>query len=571
MELNIENYIDHHYPKIESVSLGIKKPFFSMMKNLFHENQVNDFLIANRHKDSFAFIEAIIDYFDIDILLHQKELGNIPSYGRLVIVANHPLGALDAIALLHCIKEVRKDIKIVANSFLSSLENMKELLIPIDNIHDKMDKTTLNTIYQALAREEAIIIFPAGAVSRIQANGVKDSKWKNGFYKIASKMHAPILPIYIHAKNSKNFYLLSLINQSLATVTLPHEMFKFKGKKIEFKIDNAIPYSSYHLPTISTSESVKLLRKHFYRIAKDKKGLLKRHNQIAMPELKAELKQALKEGQELGATKDGKKIILYTTLMEDCVLREIGRLREISFRHVGEGSGNKRDIDRYDFSYKHIIVWDEESLEIAGAYRIGLSREIIASEGIEGLYTSTLFEYDAQFHSIFTHGIELGRSFVQPRYWNSRALDYLWQGVGAYIRKYPSIRYLFGSVSLSDSFTQEAKDMLIFFYTHYFSKNNKIAHHKDPYTISTQTQLRYKKLFTGFDYREDLRILKEELSLQGFTIPTLYKQYSELCSSGGVEFMDFGYDQNFNNCVDGLIVVDITQLKPNKKARYIDL
>ncbi len=569
MQLSVENYISHHFPKIGNSPSIIKQPILKLLKGIFHENQINDFLHENRHKEDFAFVEAIHDYFDIDMQINTNELTNIPAYGRLVIVANHPLGALDAIALLHLVKDIRKDIKIVANSFLQSFENFSDLLIPVDNIRDKMDKNSLRSIYQALSEEKAVIIFPSGEVSRVRPSGVKDTRWKSGFYKIASKMKAPILPIYIQAKNSKNFYLLSMLNRSLATAALPHEMFKFRGKKIGFKIGNSIPYTSYNIPSLSQKESIKLLRKHFYRIAKGKRGLLKTYNEIALPEVRIELKEILRRGEQLGATSDGKKIILCESMVENALIREIGRLREISFRHVGEGSGKKRDIDQYDFSYKHLVVWDEEALEIAGAYRIGICDEIVAEYGTNGLYTATLFDFDEPFHSYIQQGIELGRSFVQPKYWNSRALDYLWQGVGAYVRAHPQKRYLFGPVSLSDSFTADAKGMMIFFYRHYFGAQNPMVHHKEPYRLSQEQIDRYESLFCGVDYLADQKALKCELALNGFTIPTLYKQYTEVCDEGGVQFMDFGYDKAFNDCIDGFIVVDLQKLKESKRKRYI--
>ncbi|MEA3419789.1 MAG: lysophospholipid acyltransferase family protein, partial [Campylobacterota bacterium] len=360
MQLSVENYITHHYPRVDKVPSLLRQSMFKFLKRMFHEDQVNDFLLENRHKDSFAFIEAILDYFDIDIQISKNELNNIPSYGRVVIVANHPLGTLDALALLHLIKDIRKDIKIVANSFLHTFENISELLIPVDSVNEKMDKKSVKSIYQALSEEKAVIIFPSGEVSRVRPNGVKDTRWKSGFYKIASKMKVPILPVHIQAKNSKNFYLLSMLNRSLATAALPHEMFKFKGKNIGFTIGSMIPYEAYHIPSLSKKESVKLLRKHYHRIAKGKIGLFKTYNEIALPEVRSELKEALKLGEELGATSDDKKIILYESSIENVIIREIGRLREISFRHVGEGSGKKRDIDPYDFSYKHLIVWDDE-------------------------------------------------------------------------------------------------------------------------------------------------------------------------------------------------------------------
>ncbi|HSR73342.1 MAG TPA: lysophospholipid acyltransferase family protein, partial [Sulfurovum sp.] len=284
MQLSIENYMVHHYPAIETFPNIAKKVMFSAMKKLFHENQVNTFMAQNAHKDTFSYVEAIVDYFDISVGLKTNELARVPSYGRTVIIANHPLGALDAMALIHLLKDVRKDIKIVANSFLAQFDNLKDIIIPVDNINGKMDKETVRKIYDALKAEEAVIIFPSGEVSRARPNGVKDTPWKSGFLKIASKMQAPILPVYIKAKNSNNFYLLSMINRSLATATLPHEMFKAKGKVIDFKIGKPIPFDAYNLPNVSQNETVKLLRKHLYKVAKNHKPIFATYNEISVAE-----------------------------------------------------------------------------------------------------------------------------------------------------------------------------------------------------------------------------------------------------------------------------------------------
>lgn len=568
MQISVENYMLHHYPSIETFPGVAKKVLFSSMKKFFHENEINTFMVENAHKDTFSYVEAIVDYFDISIGLKSNELARIPAYGRMVIMANHPLGALDAMALLHLLKDVRKDIKIVANSFLYQFDNLKDIIIPVDNINGKMDKETVRSIYGALEAEQAVIIFPSGEVSRAKPNGIKDTPWKSGFLKIASKMRAPILPVYIKATNSKNFYLLSMINRALATATLPHEMFKAKGKSIGFAIGKCIPFDAYNLPNLSQKETVNLLRKHLYRVAKNHKPIFATQNEISVPEQRNELKAELKNGTVLGNTNDGKSIIMYESVQENCVIKEIGRLREISFRHVGEGSGKKRDIDSYDFYYKHLIIWDDEALEIAGAYRLGVCSEIREDFDAEGLYTSTLFTFDPKFEPYLERGLELGRSFVQPKYWNSRALDYLWQGIGAYVKGRPDIQYLFGAVSLSDTFNEKAQGLMIYFYKKYFGAQANIVRHKAPYLASKWVNEHCETVFSGEDYRSDMRILKEELGFMGYTVPTLFKQYSELCEEGGVQFLDFGYDKDFNNCIDGFIVTDLSLLKEAKKKRY---
>ena len=569
MAISVEKYFTHNYPNFETLPKIVRKAVVSFFKSVFHENEINDFIKANGHLESFSFIEAILEYFNIDVNIYKNQLSRIPSYGRVVIIANHPLGALDALALLHVIRDVRKDVKIVASNFLSEFENISDLLIPIENVKGKMERSSVQAIHDALKKEQAVIIFPSGEVSRARPSGIKDTKWRKGFLKIASKMQAPILPIHIGAKNSKSFYLLSMINKSLATAIIPHEMFKYQDKNISFDIGKSIPYESYNTPSIPMADRVKLFRKHFYLVSKKKRGIFKTYNAISLAENRQELKQELENATPLGETTDGKKIYLYSNDEDNVILKEIGRLREISFRQVKEGSGKKRDIDEFDYCYEHIVLWDEKDLEIVGSYRIAQAKEIIDASEIQGLYTSTLFEYKEEFSKYFAHGIELGRSFVQPKYWNSRALDYLWQGIGAYLRVNPQIRYMFGPVSISRSYDDEAVALLVHFYMNYFGAKVKSVEHRDSYFITKENQERFKTLFANNNYKEDLLVLKEQLQARGFAIPTLYKQYSDLCEEDGVEFMDFGVDKDFDNCVDGFLVVDINKLKAQKRKRYI--
>lgn len=569
MAISVESYFTHNYPSFQDLPNIVRKSILFFTKRLLHENEINLFLSNNKNSDAFSFIESTLEYFNIDVKIYKNQLTRIPSYGRVVIIANHPLGALDALALLHVIQDVRKDIKIVASNFLSEFENLNDVLIPIENVKGKMERDSVLAMHEALKKEQVVIIFPSGEVSRARPNGIKDTKWRSGFLKLAQKMQAPILPIHIEAKNSKSFYFLSMISKSLATATIPHEMFKYQNKSISFNIGKSIPYESYNIPSFSINDKVKLFRKHFYKVAKKHKGIFKTHNSISLAENRQELKHELENAKLLGETSDGKKIYLYSNDEDNSVLKEIGRLREISFRQVKEGSGKKRDIDEYDYYYEHIVLWDDKDLEIVGSYRITQTNNIIEMLDIEGLYTSTLFNYKDEFSKYFNNGIELGRSFVQPKYWNSRALDYLWQGIGAYLRAHPSIKYMFGPVSISKSYDEEATSLLVYFYMNYFGANNVSVEHIDSYIISKERTQRFDNLFSKDNYKEDLTILKDELQARGYAIPTLYKQYSDLCDDDGVEFMDFGIDRDFDNCVDGFIMVDVTKLKPQKRKRYL--
>lgn len=209
---------------------------------------------------------------------------------------------------------------------------------------------------------------------------------------------------------------------------------------------------------------------------------------------------------------------------------------------------------------------DEDDLEIVGAYRFIPCAQQQEKRGIEGLYSYSLFHYDEQMAQVMQHGIELGRSFIQPRYWGRRGLDYLWSGIGAYLARYPQYRYLFGPVSISGGLPADARDLLVAFYRLWFPPTHPLAISRQPYPASLPDVLAQ---FEGKSYNDDLTRLKSLLGNLGCGIPPLYKQYSELCDPGGVQFIDFGNDPAFSNCVDGLVLVDLTYLKANRYQRYI--
>jgi putative hemolysin len=537
---------------------------------MIHEDDINNFLRANKENRDYEFIDAVLDYFNFDYSVSSRCKQNIPSSGKVVIIANHPLGSLDALTLIKMVSEVRKDIKVVANDMLMQIENLSGLLIPVDNMSGKSSKESIKAIYKALDNEEALIVFPAGEVSRVRPTGIKDTKWRGGFLRFALRAKAPILPIFIDAKNSPLFYTVSSINKKVSTLMLPSEMFKKHNKSIEFRIGELIAYESINISSISDIEKVELLKKHLYKISKGKKGVFKTQKSIHHPCDKKELKAALKEAQLLGETTDNKKIYLYSYKKDQTILKEIGRLREYTFRKVGEGTGAHTDIDKYDYYYKHIVLWDEEALEIVGSYRVGVGKEIVESKGIDGFYSNTLFSYSKKFAKYLPDSIELGRSFVQPNYWGSRALDYLWQGIGAYLKNNPQIKYMYGPVSISDSYSPRAKSLLVYYYDRYYgAKDKDIVSAKDSYIISDSDREDFKEIFASDDKEKEFKNLKENLSYIDAIVPTLYKQYTDLCEDGGVEFYGFSIDREFGDCLDGFIFVKIDKVKEKKRKRYI--
>nr|WP_306673656.1 GNAT family N-acetyltransferase [Tahibacter caeni] len=250
-------------------------------------------------------------------------------------------------------------------------------------------------------------------------------------------------------------------------------------------------------------------------------------------------------------------------------MREIGRLRELAFRRVGEGTGNRRDLDRFDAHYRHIVLWDEEALAVVGAYRLGEGRAILRDHGMAGLYSASLFDYAPEADVFLQDAVELGRSFIQPAYWGSRSLDYLWQGIGAFLRKRPEVRYLFGPVSLSASLPQPVRELIVHTHGRFFADPEHLATAKNPFRISPEVAREADAALEGKDAKAALSLLKQQLAVSDQAIPTLYRQYVDLCEPDGVRFLAFGVDPQFGGCVDGLIRLDLTRLKPAKRSRYL--
>lgn len=569
--INVEKMIAQRYPKLKEnkVVQGALSKFASSM---VHEEEINHFLEKNAHLGSFEFIDEVLEHFNFNYLIGDKYLQNIPSSGRVVIIANHPLGSLDAFALIKLVGSVRKDLKVVANDFLSIFEPLKALLININSFRSRQKKEAIEQIYATLNEESALIIFPSGEVSRASARGIIDAKWQKGFLKFAHRSASPILPIFIGGKNSKTFYSISALNKSLSTLLLSHEMFKQHNKSIEIRIGEIIPYENIIPKGVEPEQLLKMYKKHLYGLPHNR-SLFQTQKAIAHPEDRRAIRKELKSAQLLGETKDAKEIYLYECRDNNSLLiNEIGRLRELSFRKVGEGINKKRDIDKYDRYYKHIILWDSEELEIVGAYRIAECDSVIQKHGVDALYTSTLFEYNDSFYPYLNDSIELGRSFVQPKYWGSRALDYLWYGIGAYLRNNPNIKYLFGPLSLSAAYPNAAKDMILYFYDRYFHDQESLITAKIPYNFATDERLieNLQSELTSSNYKENFRTLKRALSTIEVNIPTLYKQYSELCQEGGIKFCAYNVDPDFSNCIDSFIVVEVAKIRESQRKRYIE-
>lgn len=513
-----------------------------------------------------ALIEQVLNDFNIHCDFTQSDLDNIPAQGAAVFIANHPIGSIDALVLLQTIALVRPDVKVMTTPLLSYLEPLRNLFISVDNIGNRTNRQQIHQVMAHLNNQGALIVFPAGEVSRLTLKGIQDGQWLTGFLRLAVKVKAPIVPVHIQARNSALFYLTSLCYRPLSRLLLARELFIHQNVQIKLTIGQQIPFNRWCNSEYAHNVLTERFRQHVYRLGQDKQIVLETESPIAAAEDRTQLSRALIKCEVLGLPTDNKTIYLYKRNgeIDSPILRELGRLREIAFRAVGEGSGHNRDLDKYDDEYWHLILWDDRELEIVGAYRFVATAQRIAEKGIEGIYTHIFFDYKEHMKPMLAQGIELGRSFIQPKYWGKRALDYLWLGIGAYIAKNPQYRYLFGPVSISGDMPKAGQESLVAFYRLYFASPEPLAISRSPYSRSSAPVLAQ---FSGDDYLKDLTKLKSLLNNLGSSIPTMYKQYAELCEDGGVQFLDFGIDTAFNSIV-GLVLVDISKMKPTRYQRY---
>lgn len=543
-----------------------------LLKKLVHQDEINRFIESNKHLDGFEFNDAVLDHFNVSFRISNRDRDRIPAQGRVLIVANHPLGSLDGLALLKMVSEIRLDVRIVATTLLDQIAPLNKLFLPVDNLSRGAGYLkSMRRITGALESEQAVIVFPAGEVSRVRPNGIRDGKWKSGFLHLAAKTASPIVPVLIDAKNSFMFYTLSSVYKPLGTFMLVNEMFNKHDAEISVRVGNPIPWESIQKLELPKKKVAKRMRKQVYRLEKKNKPLLfDTVENVIHPARSKLIRRELKQSQLIGCTDNGKQIYLFDYQPNSSVMREIGRLRELSFRAVQEGTGNALDIDNYDRYYRHLVLWDDDDLEVVGAYRIGETANILRTKGVTGLYTRSLFEFDEQFLPLLESSIELGRSFVQPRYWGKRSLDYLWFGIGAYLRNNPHIEYLFGPVSMSASYPDRAAQSIASFYSKLFSPDSVLARPRNPFAFPSQVMFdAYRGVKTESGYRQAYQLLKEQLGPMGVRVPTLYKQYVETCEPGGCQFLGFNVDAGFSDCIDALILVHLDRLKDKKRERYI--
>jgi len=509
----------------------------------------------------------------------------IPAEGPLVVVANHPFGALDGLILLDVLGRVRPDVKLLGNQWLTALPELREHLLRVDVFGGRAaahrNVIAVREALHWLARGGCVGLFPAGEVAHAVASDgrVVDSPWRATAGELAVRAGAAVLPVFFEGANSRLFLAAGRIHPLLRTALLPHELLAKRGRRVTVRI--GAPMTARELSARGDART----RTAYLRSAVDALSLsasLPAPPALpALPSLPAppapkppalvaprgDTDRCLSDIAALGEPllESGSYQVFCATAAElPAALHEIGRLREIAFRAVGEGTGRERDIDEFDQTYRHLFVWDRERHEIAGAYRLGATDEILALSGTAGLYTRSLFDYGDALMAELGPALELGRSFVAPSYQRDFSpLLLLWKGISRFVARNTRYRCLFGVVSISDSYESTSRQLMVKFLqtTRFDADLGRLVRARNP-PAPPRTGLvesaRVERL-------EDVSALIRGLEPDGKDMPVLLRQYLKL----NARLLGFSIDPSFGNVLDGLVVVDLDDVEPAILARYM--
>jgi len=546
---------------------------------LTHLNSMYDEIHNESPED---FIEKLLAKLGVRVLLDESELKHIPKTGRFITVSNHPFGGLDGLLLMRHLRARRPDFRVMANFLLQRFEPIKDLFIPV-NPFDSGKSQSFSGLRQAfthLNNEGGLGIFPAGEVSAfaLGRRGITDRQWQKPALRLIERAEAPVIPIYFHGSNSALFHILGLLHPTLRTLQLPNELLKSKKREVRMRIGR--PVSLEEVQSFQNTERMgRYLRARTYSLgsalrvqpffSKTNFKRLKKEQalqaEIDAEILSVEIAQLPKEAKILAQ----RNLELYLASSDEIpnLLQQIGRERERTFRLVGEGTLKACDLDEYDLYYQHLFLWDSDKKRLIGAYRMGLGDEILTKFSRKGLYTYSLFKIKKELTPILEKSIELGRSFIAPEYQQHRlALFALWQGILAFLLKKPQYRYLFGPVSISNSYSKVSKNLMVrFIYQHYFDHN--LANYVKPRKPFKANLLKGEIAPLNLDLPSELRQLDHliaDIEPAHFPVPVLLKKYI----AQNARFLGFNTDPKFNQALDGLILLDVLDV-PEEMIRKL--
>ncbi len=542
-----------------------------MIMSAFKYNKINEIYQKHQKLDGFEFINAVIEEIDIKYELSELNLYRIPKAGSFIMVSNHPFGGLEALILIKELQKIRNDVKAIGNFLFHKIGPIKPFIFPVNPFEThKGEKSSISALKDALKHLEngrPLLIFPAGEVSTYypESIGISDRKWMKQAIKFIKKAKVPVVPVFFQGANSNAFHALGFIHPLLRTAKIPSELLNKKNKLINIRIGNPISVTEQlryqeierfgrFLRTktylLGTNLEAKKFFKPLFYFPKNEENILPEGNRAILK----------KEIEDLPTTsllfkQNNYSVYCAAASMLPNVLNELGRLREITFREIGEGTNKKTDLDEYDLYYNHLFIWDNITNTIAGAYRIGMGKDIMQQFGIKGFYIKSLFKIKKKFYPVMSEALELGRSFIVKEHQrNPLSLFLLWKGILQFLVRNPDYRYLIGPVSISNRFSTLSKGLIV----NYIEENHFNGHLAQYVKPKKKFKVPVSNIDTDI-LTENIKDLKsldsiiKDIEPGNYRIPVLMKKYLELNG----KIVCFNVDPKFNDALDGLLILDL--------------
>ncbi len=517
-----------------------------------------------------CYTGRLLEYLDISYHIDPSDLENIPRSGALVVISNHPTGAMDGVVLIDVLSKIRPDIKFLGNFLLERVEPLKPYVIsvdPFDNVSPQRNVSGLKQAFEHLRNGGLLALFPAGEVSTWQKgfSDVKDKLWSPSVLRFIRRAGVPVLPLCIRMRNSFLFHLVGKIHPMMRTAMLPHELFNKRGKCVEIVVGS--PVSPKRLESLDDTAYGDYLRASVDYLFDCRETLRDRSRcgrsgRSEEPCRIADRKEVAALRLEMDSLRD--EFLLFDHGVNSvfcappdrmpCMMHEIGRMREITFRHVGEGTHQAIDTDTYDTYYRQLFVWDNETDSLVGAYRMGFGDEIVPKYGLKGFYTYSLFDYDPRMEPILEKTIELGRSFIVDAYQRKPiSLMLLWKGIVYVLLKYGQFRNLLGPVTISGEYQRSSKTIIAaYLQRHHY--NSKLGPMVTPRTgldgVDAPLDLSLLDRVDSFDL---VGRIVSDIEQGRRSIPVLMKKYLQVNST----VLGFNVDHEFCDCLDALMLLDL--------------
>jgi putative hemolysin len=536
-----------------------------------------------RQPDEPGILDRLLREMRIEVRVTAEDLARIPQTGAALVVANHPFGILDGAVLGALLPRIRKDVKMLTNYLVGAVEELADMCIYLDpfagaSAH-RVNVAGLRQAVSHLRSGGLLVMFPAGEVSHWQfpPGEVTDPEWSPSVARLVRLSKAPVVPVLFAGRNSVGYQLLGALHPRLRTIRLPHELLNKAGKEIELRVGRPVPAEKLcrichdQQATSYLRWRTYLLRRRSTTAQTAPPAVLRspRRLEIVLPPLDGEASvaeiAALGAENELAEGRDFRVFVADAAQIPRTLI-EIGRQRELAFREAGEGTGKELDLDRFDAHYKHLILWHGKNAQVAGGYRFANTTQVLASRGLNGLYTTTLFWIDPTLFQRTGPALEVGRSFIRREYQKQYApLLMLWKGLAGYVARHPQTPVLFGPVSVSGQYNRTSRELLFEFFKS--QRGNPLSQWispRRPFRSRPVSDWELRTLRYLLDL-EEMSASIAEIESDGKGVPVLMRQYLKL----GGELLAFNVDKSFSDVLDGLVMVDLRKTDPARLETYM--